>query len=403
MDPAPLTGPPGAPPAERLPELDALRGIAAVLVLVHHAVQMVPPLPTPDILGLGWLRWVTLNFTPLRVAEAGRPAVLFFFALSGYVLTRALLRSGSPGLAAFAAQRSIRLMLPAAASVALCIGLYQVFFNPAVPKPLTLYTWLTPPTAWEAAVNALLLARSEEMRLNIVLWSLAHEWRLTLLLPLVLLFRGRLASLAALILLAVALGLVGGAEENRVLIGHTWPHTLAATLYFAAGIGGGVLLALWRPQVPTLTREQALAAGLACMALFSMASDIAAYAGSALLIVLAQQPGALRQALRTAPLLWLGRVSFSLYLVHVPVLVATLHALHGALDPLAVAAIGSVLALPAASVMHRLVEAPSRGLARRAERRLASPHRITPPRIAEAPRRAQDWSAEGGLPGLPRG
>ncbi len=47
--------------------------------------------------------------------EFGRPAVLFFFVLSGYVLTRALLRNGSPGLLAFAAQRTIRLMLPAPA------------------------------------------------------------------------------------------------------------------------------------------------------------------------------------------------------------------------------------------------------------------------------------------------
>jgi peptidoglycan/LPS O-acetylase OafA/YrhL len=37
----------------------------------------------------------------------------------------------------------------------------------------------------------LLRMSSNPVQLNPVLWSLVHEWRLTLLLPLVLLFRGR--------------------------------------------------------------------------------------------------------------------------------------------------------------------------------------------------------------------
>ena len=71
-----------------------------------------------------------------------------------------------------------------------------------------------------------------------------------------------------------------------------------------------------------------------------MASDLAIYAGAVLLIVLARQPGRFRAALRCGPLAWLGGISFSLYLVHVPVLVASVHLLHDAWPPAAIALVG---------------------------------------------------------------
>ena len=76
------------PSVRRLSELDALRGIAAFLVLVQHArVMGLDPRPFDNPLlerGVHML----MHFSPLRVLEFGRAAVLFFFVLSGYVLTR---------------------------------------------------------------------------------------------------------------------------------------------------------------------------------------------------------------------------------------------------------------------------------------------------------------------------
>jgi peptidoglycan/LPS O-acetylase OafA/YrhL len=387
----------------RLPELDALRGIAALIVLLHHAQQLVPRIALPDIPGLGFAAYTLVHLTPLRVLETGRAAVLFFFVLSGYVLTRSLLRAGSPGLAAFAAQRTLRLMLPVAASVLLSAGLWWALADPALPaewRARSLYTWLEPPDLRQVASNALLLADSEEMRLNVVLWSLVHEWRLTLLLPVVLLFRGRVALFGALLLAASSLGLMGGASENTVLLGPSLPGTLAATLYFASGIGAGVLLALrYGQDLPVLGRDARIAAVLACVALFGMASDLAAYAGSVLLILLARQPGRFRRALRGSLLASLGGLSFSLYLVHVPVLVAGLHLLHGDWPPVVIAAAGVPASLLAALAFFHAVERPAQRLARRAERRLGRPRARAP-----APRQPvlRDWAPEGGMPALPR-
>ena len=355
---------------ERRPELDALRGIAALMVLIEHAQQLVPPVPTPALPGAGFLRWLLFEHTPLRILDLGRPAVLFFFVLSGYVLTRALLVSGSPGLFAFAVQRSIRLMLPAGASVLLSVGLYLVFFDPdALPelRNRTLHTWHEPPTVVQLISSTLLLA---DLALNIPLWSLVQEWRLTVLLPLVLLLRGRLLHLLVLACALMLAGQVLGARENQIQLADGLRGSAASTLYFALAIGTGAALALAGPQRALGRGERALLLALAAL-LFSMKSDLATYAGSVILIVVAQEPGAFQRLLRRPVAVWLGRISFSLYLIHVPILVAAVYALHGTAPPLAAAVIGAALALPAAALMRVAVEEPSRRLARRAERRLS--------------------------------
>ncbi len=177
-------------------------------------------------------------------------------------------------------------------------------------------------------------------------------------------------------------------------LGPQFHSTLVASLYFNLAVTSGAALALLG-AVPRLTHDQRLAGGITCLVLFGMGSDIAVYAASALLIVVAQQPSDFRRLLNRAPLVWLGQVSYSLYLVHAPVLAATVILLHEELPIWACLIVGIVVALPAAGVLHRLVEIPARNLARHAERRL----RVSPS-MPSAPQRQEPeplWVAEGGL------
>ncbi|MCO6419515.1 acyltransferase family protein, partial [Siccirubricoccus sp. KC 17139] len=187
-------------------ELDSLRGIAALIVVLHHAYLSLPVVP-------GWVRWV-LEATPLRPIGVGRQAVIFFFVLSGFVLTRALAaqearRSGSvlsgPGWAGYAAQRAVRLGVPVLASLLFSALLQRLVWQGPLPEEVPhlvakagwheMWTW---PAFLE---QALLLSHGAGFQLNPVLWSLVHEWRIALLLPLALLFRGQLGLLLALSLL----------------------------------------------------------------------------------------------------------------------------------------------------------------------------------------------------------
>lgn len=364
-----MAAPAGPAAVGRLPELDALRGLAAFAVLVFHTLHVIGGGRAPIPLERYRLLYILAVHSPLRPFAFGREAVLFFFVLSGYVLTSSLLRSGSPGLAAFALQRTLRLGLPVAAAVLLSAALYLLVFDPAAQGVLqqhSLGLWRSPPTLGEIIRNICLIGAEGQLQLDIVLWSLVHEWRLTVLLPLVLLFRGCPWALLAVAVVAMALALAGGAPENAVVLGPHLRSTILATLYFSVPIAGGAALALAEPRQP-LTPMQRVACGTAAAALLSMQSDLAFYAGSALLILLARGTGWLPRLLRTPLLVWLGRLSFSLYLVHLPVIVASLYALHGRLPIWGSAFIGAAAALPAAVLLRRTVEIPARRLARRVE------------------------------------
>ncbi|MBE9605334.1 acyltransferase [Acetobacteraceae bacterium H6797] len=369
--PSPLPTPVSRPHATsngRLAELDALRGIAAFIVVLHHAYLTLPDLPD----ALDWL----LTETPLRPISMGRQAVVFFFVLSGFVLTRALAAQedkhpGSvlslPGWGHYAAQRAVRLGLPVLASLLLSALLQAAFWRAPLPEGAP---HIVVGAAWSEmwslsalAQQALLLSSGDGFQLNPVLWSLVHEWRIALLLPFALLFRGRLALLLAVSLIGAGIARMAGMPEGQVSLGENLGETFAASAGFLPAFAAGAALALWK-AAPRLDHGQNLAAGIAVLVMMAAASDYGVIAASVLLIMMAQRGGAFAAWLRQPALLWLGRVSFSLYLVHMPVLLALTHLLRDADLPYLVAALAIPLSLPVAAAMNRFVEQPAHRLAR---------------------------------------
>ena len=79
-------------------QLDALRGIAALTVVLNHFTIIDP---------LHWM-WRT----PLRFLLTGHDAVILFFIISGFVLTLQLTSSRKPGYGDYILQRICRIYLP---------------------------------------------------------------------------------------------------------------------------------------------------------------------------------------------------------------------------------------------------------------------------------------------------
>jgi peptidoglycan/LPS O-acetylase OafA/YrhL len=345
--------------------LDALRGLAALAVVFTHVLSMGPPLG-PEALAL-------LDATPLRAVHTGRAPVVFFFVLSGYVLALSLLRPDAPGPAVFALRRTLRLLPPVAGAVLLSAGLRALFYQgPILDGGWDVRDlWSEPVGLSMLARQALLLGADGWFTLDIPLWSLVHEWRLSLVFPLVLLFRRRVALLLAAALALHAAAVAAGVVPNAVQLGPRVQSTVLASAYFVLPFAAGAALAFGGGRLALRGRARWAAwAGFAAAA--ALPWDLGYIAASAALIVLVRGPGLLPRALAAPAPLWLGRVSFSLYLVHMPVLAAAVHATHGLLPPWGALAVGVPASLLAAAAFHAWVEAPAHGLSRRVGRRGAA-------------------------------
>jgi peptidoglycan/LPS O-acetylase OafA/YrhL len=346
----------------RLPQLDALRGLAALVVLLHHAWLLLPRSPEDGLQGLDML----LEGTPLRVLALGRPAVIFFFVLSGYVLVRACMERPVPW-PVFAAQRAARLGPPVLASVLLSFALWSLAAGEALPEILPDFahaTWAGEITPAAALRQGLLLNTDPDNGLNPVLWSLVHEWRIGLLLPLALLFRGRPDALVAIGLVCFAATVLAGVPLNTAFIGPDIPGSFLWSTYFVLPFAAGGALALAGPLRRLGPLERRLAGLLVLVAMLGSRHDLASVAGSAALIALVvQRDGAPAWLVSPVPC-WLGTVSFSLYLVHLPLMTGLLHLLAGHVDAWAVIALSLPASLGLAALFHAAVERPSQRLAR---------------------------------------
>lgn len=354
-------------PAGRIGSLDGLRGIAAAVVLVHHVFLTIPAfsrgnygLAVPS--GVDWL-----VHSPAHLVWAGTEAVFVFFVLSGFVLTLPSLRR-TQDWNGYYPSRLVRLYLPVVASVLLALALFllvprtsegdQALWVNAHDEPLTLRGLLGDVTVVDPNF------------LNSPLWSLTWEVAFSILLPLYV----SVAAVTrrwwwAVALIAIVLSAYGdrvhvewlvylpmfllgsamasGWEQIReVPKGWGWVLLVAALL--------GVTCSWWFPGwIPNGGVHQAVT--LAC-------------AGTLVLLAGKWVP-AERLLLGPVPR-WLGRLSFSLYLVHEPILVSIANVVPRG-GWWIVVVIGPPVAFGVAMVFSRLVELPAHRLAKRVATRVS--------------------------------
>jgi len=349
---------------KRIEALDGLRGLAALVVVLHHCAMVVPG-------GRDALE-ATLVLRPLL---AGPQAVLVFFVLSGFVLHGAITADRDFSYPRFLAARFMRLYPPLLVAVLVSLLLFFI----VAPQPIAEASawfgsdcWATPPSL-HSVVAHLLLADAPELRqLDNVTWSLSHELRICLVMPLIVYAVQRNWRAATLFAIAVSIALAATMPPRPMIVARYVD--VVATARYAFLFVAGAALALHFPALRAyaLKREArvpgAAVIAVAVLLLSSTAGTNTDYVTSlgAVLLVGACAGGAWPSAvLRHRALLWLGRVSYSLYLVHLVVLMTLVHALHRALPLWSLAAIAIPLSLLAAEGLQRSVERPAIRLSRR--------------------------------------
>ncbi len=365
----------------RLLPLDSLRGIAALSVVIHHCLLVFPESfellfdrGTPITESRDWMA-ALLTLTPPALLWSGREAVVLFFVLSGFVLALPFISGRGPHYIPFAARRAIRLLMPCIAVVLLVAALAPFIGRAPRPdlSPWVGMSWTEPVTPWLVLQHMFLI--HDLYPLNNVLWTLEYELAASLAFPLLV----RVAGLPLPTAAVVGLGAMAvGVAEARLLGGNA-VGALTATPHFLLGI----LLARHRESILATLSSASLLRFIALCALCYVllrfrwivplpgaACDLANGLGAALLIALVLCSPRIQVLLSLRPVVWLGTVSYSLYLIHVPLIVGALHLAPQDLPPAMVLAGVVPLSLLAAAVLHRLVELPSIAIARQLAARL---------------------------------
>ena len=253
-----------------------------------------------------------------QVLYDGALGVDVFFVLSGFVLAQIYADLRMAGLAAFARRRVLRiypLHLGVLAAIALATALGIV--------------WSAPPAQWWALPQAALLLPAfiggPAADWNGTTWSLGIELACYAGFPL-LVWLTRRSPGAVLTVLAAVAGLV----EWRVQAAHAGAFQGWAAVWRGfGGFGFGTVLGLMARRL-TLRAPVAVAIEMAGLAGFGLAIagrwlDLVPVASGVLIVALAADVGPVARLLRHGAAFHLGRISYSVYLLHVPLLIAFLH------------------------------------------------------------------------------
>lgn len=291
----------------RMPLVDALKAIACLLIVAHHLSIYGPmsDLAYPLIPGLlDWLR------------EYGRMAVQVFFVVAGFLLAGKLAPLGVP-LATnpipAIKRRYVRLVIPYLAALTLAIGCAALarywMTHDSIPAAPNLFQLL--------AHVFLLQDLLDQEALSAGVWYVAIDFQLFTLAAFLFWLSGKIEhrhphlKSTALVLIA-GLTTVSLFAFNR---NDFWDET---ALYFFGSYGLGIL-AYWASGSQHPVLWLALLGALAIAALLVDFRDRIAVATVVMLLLgFARQYGILGSGSVPNFLTYLGRISYSIFLVHFP-------------------------------------------------------------------------------------
>jgi peptidoglycan/LPS O-acetylase OafA/YrhL len=347
--------------AGRIVALDGLRGAAALVVLVHHSLLTIPALNFGYYQGTASnaFAWI-MTYTPLHLVWAGGEAVDVFFILSGFVLTAPILRRGAGRWRSYYPARLVRLYVPVVGAVAVAAAL--VLLVPRSSMPPGSSDWLLDhELALDFAEVMKNLTLVSPSWLNSPLWSLEWEVVFSLLLPLYVIIAHKARGyIWPAIAGAIALSTLGSALESR-------------PLQYLPMFVIGSLLATARLNLKRTTRAWVLAAAVIGITARWWLAGLPHASTATLPIVLASASAIVAIAASGVPALEtplpqkMGRLSFSLYLVHEPVIVTFALVFPSSLVWL-VPVVGIPVGLVAAYLFYLAVEKPSQMISGRVAR-----------------------------------
>lgn len=360
-------------------ELDSLRGLAACSVILWHCFLM---------LNLGGLTSI-IEYGPSRVLMAGNEAVILFFLLSGLVLALPFLNGleiTKRNYGYFVIKRITRIYLPYVVAISISIICYYVFYtqpNGNVSEWGNNLWKKSVPT--QDIIQHFLFFGNYNHDFNVVIWSLIHELRISIIFPIVM-----IAILKLNWKINVSLGmffyLVSGilyyafgdayldyiktifylnififgallAKHKELLIGYV--SGLSAFKKILLIFVGFFLYLYMKPSF-------LINAFLPLSDFYRQIIDtIFVTIGAFIITIAALSMSRISNVLLRRPIKFLGEISYSLYLYHLAVMLTFLQIFNGVLNVGVILFLSVVVTLIIATASYYFVEIPCMKLGKR--------------------------------------
>ena len=331
--------------SNRMPLIDALKAVAALLVLLNHFSSYGPLAATVREAFPATVGWFF---------EYGRMAVQVFLVIAGFLAARALSPEGE-GLRSSPLpllwKRYLRLVVPYLAAIGLAIAAAAMadhwMDDEAIPDRATFKQWLAHAFLVQGVLGFDALSAG--------VWYIAIDFQLFALMAL-LLWSGRRRFVAPALVLLVALTSLFWFNRNA-----EWDNW---AIYFFGSYGLGAA-AWWASDRKQMSAWLGVIATIAMAALVvDFRLRIALALAIALSLGFSRRTGLLESWPNARPLAFLGQISYSLFLVHFPVLLLA-NGLYAKLEFTSAgsAVVGLALAITAsivwATLFYRWIESPS--------------------------------------------
>jgi peptidoglycan/LPS O-acetylase OafA/YrhL len=308
---------PGSPASQHLSYLDGLRACAALFVVTHHILQTAEHTGKP-------LRGALRALAPFHY---GHFAVSLFIVISGFSLMLPVVRADLTlrgGALSFFGRRAKRILPPYYLSMAASLVLIAVGVKDIGEGEVTRVGVLS---------HALLIHNlfpSAFHQINIAFWSIAVEWQIYFLFPVLIFAWRRIGAVSSTAAAIVASFVVAYGVRHTFLNGMTLHYVgLFAIGMLAAAIGtsNDPRFSRIRERVPWAAVGLVTLAGLifvCCSLQFPPLREcdlaVAILAVVVLVLPLRGSARTLGLVLGWRPLTFFGHFAFSIYLMHVPIL-----------------------------------------------------------------------------------
>lgn len=362
----------------RFHQLDSLRGLAALAVVISHYLLILQPNMLINL----------IEYSPLRIFVASSEAVTLFFVLSGFVLTLPLLSGKKVNYIHFITRRFLRIYIPYYVSLIIVIFTSMVFYS-GTKDDLTQwfnYVWSQGLSTELILQHIFLLDSFANAQLNPVLWSLVHEMRISLIFPIIVYIVIRFnwkysCFLAAFFtLLSVSLHYIFPTSRDDYI------NTIFIITVFIVGSNLAKyhkVLTKNISEMSNLRKSLILLGGLfiylyvkpAHLLLFvfgqgdefiaSVLNTTSVTLGASIIIMMSLGSIRFKNFLLLKPILFLGKISYSLYLYHCIFLFSTLHLLYGKVNLGLIWLISFTLSIAVSWYSYKFVEKRSINLGKK--------------------------------------